>query len=78
MDRFLHRAALPWGRRNKLRWTGTQFPCQASAQDAEMSLREYEDFVYRACHVDDGTPDPVGYWQAVRLEQAKRAAARYC
>ena len=35
-----------------LRWTGTQFPCQASAQDAEMSLREYEHFVFNACLLD--------------------------
>src|ERR1051325_4918742 len=28
-----------------LRWVGTQWPCNASAQDAEMSLTEYEEFV---------------------------------
>ena len=40
---FMRRAA-----EGKLKWTGTQFPCQASAQDAEMSLGEYEDFVFGA------------------------------
>ena len=27
------------------------FPCQALAQEAEMSLREYEDFVFNACFI---------------------------
>ena len=30
----------------ELRWCGTLFPTQAHAQDAEMSLSEYEDFVF--------------------------------
>ncbi len=30
-----------------LRWVGAQFPCHASAQDAEMSLSDYEEFVFR-------------------------------
>ena len=42
MDVFMKRAA-----DGSLKWSGTQFPCQASAQDAEMSLTEYEDFVYQ-------------------------------
>jgi len=52
-----------------LRWTLTQFPTQASAQDAEMSLGEYEDFVYGACmlHLDD----PVAYWKAKAAEQQR-------
>src|SRR5687768_2571445 len=41
MDLSLTRAAA-----GTLRWVGTQFPTQASAQDAEMSLSEYEDFVF--------------------------------
>ena len=32
----------------KLKWVGTQYPTQAAAQDAEMSLEEYEDFVFGA------------------------------
>lgn len=36
----------------KVKWTGTQFPTNAGAQDAEMSLEEYEDFVYGATNVD--------------------------
>jgi aminopeptidase len=30
------------------KWVGTRFPTEAHAQDAEMSLAEYEDFVYGA------------------------------
>ncbi len=33
--------------RKELRWTLVQYPTQASAQDAEMSLSEYEDFLYQ-------------------------------
>jgi aminopeptidase len=45
----------------ELRWVGTIFPTNALAQDAEMSLNEYEDFVYGACRVD--TVDPVAAWK---------------
>ena len=31
-----------------LRWCGTMFPTQAEAQEASMSLSDYEDFVYGA------------------------------
>jgi aminopeptidase len=50
-----------------LRWVGTQWPCQASAQDAEMSLEEYEDFVYGAGHLDDR--DPIPTWKRISKEQ---------
>jgi aminopeptidase len=55
--------------RKELRWVLTQFPTQASAQDAEMSLQEYEDFVYGACMVDQ--PDPVAYWLQKSDEQQR-------
>lgn len=50
-----------------LRWVGTQWPCPASAQDAEMSLAQYEDFVYAAGHLDD--PDPIKTWQRISKTQ---------
>jgi aminopeptidase len=37
------------------------YPTQAAAQDASMSLPEYEDFVFGAAFLDD--PDPVARWQ---------------
>jgi aminopeptidase len=36
----------------ELPWVGCQFPCQALAQDAEMSLAEFEDFLYGAVLLD--------------------------
>lgn len=45
------------------RWVGTLFPCPAYAQDADMSLREYEDFVYAATYADQ--PDPVKCWNEI-------------
>jgi aminopeptidase len=53
----------------ELRWTGTLFPTNAYAQDAEMSLSEYEDFVYGACMPD--MDDPVGHWQRFSAWQQK-------
>src|SRR5712691_6460866 len=56
----------------ELRWCGLPFPTAAYAQDAEMSLDEYEHFVYRACHVEQGE-DPVAHWRGVRAELSRRA-----
>ncbi len=50
-DKFFERAAS-----GKLKWVGTQFPCYAHAQDAEMSLSEYEDFVYGAGLLHESDP----------------------
>jgi aminopeptidase len=54
---------------HELRWCGTQFPTMASAQEAEMSLRQYEDFVFGAGLLD--TPDPVGGWRRIRETQER-------
>ncbi|HEY5573796.1 MAG TPA: aminopeptidase [Anaerolineales bacterium] len=53
---FLERAA-----RNELRWCYTEFPTHASAQEADMGLAEYRDFVFGAGMLDE--PDPVAAWQ---------------
>jgi len=37
---------------NDLNWVGCNYPCPALAQDAGMSLRDYEDFLYGACLLD--------------------------
>ncbi|MEM8536188.1 MAG: aminopeptidase, partial [Chloroflexota bacterium] len=52
-----------------LRWVGTEFPTNAGAQDAEMSLREFEDLVYGACLPD--LDNPIGYWQRFSAQQTK-------
>jgi len=63
---FLRRAA-----EKSLRWTGTQFPTQASAQDAEMSLSEYENFVFNAGMLD--RIDPAAAWVRVSEQQQQLA-----
>jgi len=37
---------------NDLRWVGCQYPTPALAQDAGMSLEEFEDFLFGACLLD--------------------------
>jgi len=54
---YLARAAA-----GELRWVLTAYPTHAAAQDADMSLAEYQDFVYRAAFLDDG--DPVERWES--------------
>lgn len=53
----------------ELRWVGTLYPTNAHAQDAEMGLIEYQDFVYGACLPD--FDDPVGYWRSFSKWQQK-------
>lgn len=52
-----------------LRWCGTLFPTQAAAQDAEMSLSQYEKFVFDAglLHL----PDPVAAWRQIHERQER-------
>ncbi len=66
---FMKRAAVPDNHPERLIWCGTLFPTQSSAQDAEMSLRQYEDFVFRAglLHL----PDPVAAWRKIEKRQQK-------
>ncbi len=57
----------------EMRWCGTLAPVNAFAQDAEMSLADYEEFVFGACHVA-GDDDPVAYWRGVSTELTAHAA----
>jgi aminopeptidase len=54
------------------KWVGTRFPTEAHAQDAEMSLPEYEDFVYGACHVR-ADEDPFAHWRGTSTALNARA-----
>lgn len=63
-SRFMARAA-----EGKLRWVGTQYPTNAHAQDAEMSLSEYADFVFKAGLLDQ--PDPIAAWEKVSQTQQR-------
>jgi aminopeptidase len=64
MRTFMRRSAA-----GELRWTVAPFPTNAFAQDAEMGLGEYEDFVYAACLPDMDAP--VEYWQKFSAYQEK-------
>ncbi len=55
--------------RKELKWCYTVYPTHASAQEADMSLSEYQDFVYGAGLL--GLPDPVAAWK----EQGERQRA---
>ncbi|HOU12494.1 MAG TPA: aminopeptidase [Anaerolineae bacterium] len=64
MQRYMERGAT-----GELKWNGTLFPTPASAQEADMSTRDYEDFVYGACFCD--REDPVAEWRRVHDEQER-------
>ena len=52
----------------KLKWCGLVYPTNGLAQEAGMSLSEYENFVYGACFVDKA--DPIAEWKKVSAKQA--------
>ena len=52
-----------------LRWCGTQYPTYADAQEACMSMSEYEEFVYGAGLLN--CDDPVAQWKRISQEQER-------
>lgn len=52
-----------------LRWNLSAWPTHSAAQEAEMGLYAYSEFVYRACGLDQD--DPVAYWQGFSEMQAR-------
>ncbi len=64
MQRYMERGAS-----GELKWVGTLFPTAAYAQEADMSLRDYEDFVYGACHCNK--EDPIAEWIRIHKEQQR-------
>lgn len=66
MARFLERASA-----GELRWVGSQYPCNSAAQDAQMSLAQYERFVFEAglLHLDD----PAAAWREISRRQQRVA-----
>lgn len=64
METYMQRAA-----EGKLKWVLTQYPCPAYAQEADMSLNDYADFVYKATFTDKD--DPVAAWQELHDQQQK-------
>jgi aminopeptidase len=61
---FMERAA-----RNELRWCLTVYPTQAMAQEADMSLSDYREFVYAAGMLNE--EDPVAFWKQTGVAQQK-------
>ncbi len=52
-----------------LRWSLTYIPTAAGAMEANMSLSEYEDFVFSACFVDK--EDPIAEWRKLKADQQR-------
>jgi aminopeptidase len=50
-----------------LRWSITCFPTVSGAMEANMSISEYEDFVFSACFVDK--EDPIAEWKKLKENQ---------
>lgn len=58
----LSRLTMQRAARGELNWCVTVFPTNAAAQEADMSLADYADFVYGAGMLDE--PDPAAAWRA--------------
>jgi aminopeptidase len=57
------------GAEGKFKWVTTLYPTDGYAQDAGMSLKEYEDFVFNAVHA--GEADPIAFWNSTAEGQQK-------
>lgn len=55
------------GAEGSFKWVTTLYPTEGYAQDADMSLKEYEDFVFKAIHAE--AEDPIAYWKSTATEQ---------
>jgi aminopeptidase len=62
MDLYLKRAAA-----KELSWVYCNYPTNALAQEAKMSLDEYSDFLFDACFLFE--EDPVAKWKEVKTKQ---------
>jgi aminopeptidase len=51
------------------RWCYTLYPTYGYAQDAYMSLHEFEEFVFDVCFLND--PDPIACWKALSRQQQR-------
>ncbi len=64
------RAQMWRGAEKNFKWVTTLFPTQGYADEAKMSLAEYENFVYKSCYADEATKDPVAKWKEFEARQA--------
>ena len=64
LDLFFERLS-----KGEARWCGTLFPTRAVAQEANMSLFEFEEFTYKACYLHE--KNPIARWQEIDRKQEK-------
>jgi aminopeptidase len=57
------------GAQGAFKWVTTLYPTDAYAQEAGMSLQQYEDFVFGSIHANE--EDPVKFWKQVEKDQKK-------
>ena len=55
--------------KGEMRWCGTVYPTDAMAQEADMSLSDYREFVYGAGMLNED--DPIAFWQGEAARQKK-------
>ena len=55
------------GGAGEFKWVTTLFPTDGYAQDASLSIKEYEDFVFGAVHTHED--DPVAFWKTIEAKQ---------
>ena len=65
----IHASQFRRGAEGSFKWCTTLYPTNAYAQDAGMSLEEYENFVFNAVHAQEA--DAISYWKGTRVEQQK-------
>src|SRR5207249_10041640 len=53
----------------QFRWSSTLYPTSGYAQDAEMSLTDFEEFVFDVYFLSD--PDPTARWQELSRQQQR-------
>jgi len=51
------------------RWSSTLYPTSAYAQDAEMSLHDFEEFVFDVCFLNDS--EPIARWKELSARQQR-------
>lgn len=66
IERYFERAGS-----GEINWVIAPWPTDSAAQQAEMGIHAYREFVYKACGLDQD--DPVAYWQGFRDKQTKIA-----
>jgi aminopeptidase len=65
------RSQMRRGAEKTFKWVTTLFPTKAYAEEAGMTLKDYEDFVFRACFADEATKEPVAQWMEFEAKQAE-------